>query len=106
MQLFILFESAAGYALFEKEDFDELGGQLKAIQKSISSLERFSKMVKLSAFQPFQTAEEALENIQAIAANEVSETLKNFLITNLPSTKNAKKQKFLLGISEPKMGQE
>lgn len=106
MQLFILFEGASGYALFEKEDFDELGGQLKAIQKSIASLERFSKMVKLAAFQPFQTAEEALENIQCIAANKVSKTLKNFLITNLPATKSAKKQKFLLGIAEPKMGQE
>ncbi len=79
MQLFILFESASGYALFEKEDFDELGGQMKAIQKSIGNLERFSKMVKLAAFQPFQTAEEALENVTSIAANEVPKTLKNFL---------------------------
>ena len=91
MQLFILYESASGYALFEKEDFDELGGQLKAIQKSIANLERFSKMVKLAAFQPFQTAEEALENIQAIAQNKVSKTLKSFLTTNLPATKSAKK---------------
>lgn len=61
-------------------------------------------MVKLSAFQPFQTAEEALENISAITKNKVHETLKNFLITNLPATKSSKKQKFLLGISEPFMG--
>ena len=62
-------------------------------------------MVKLAAFQPFQTAEEALENVTAVAASEVPTTLKNFLIANLPSTKSAKKQKFLLGIAEPKMGQ-
>jgi hypothetical protein len=48
-----LFESASGYCLFEKEEFDELGGQLKQIQKAIPSLERFSKMIKLAAFQPF-----------------------------------------------------
>jgi nucleolar protein 56 len=53
MQLFVLFESASGYALFEKEDFDELGGQLKQIQKAIPNIERFGKMVKLAAFQPF-----------------------------------------------------
>ena len=34
------------------------------------------------------------------------ETLKNFLISNLPATKSSKKQKFLLGIADPKLGQE
>ena len=81
MQLYILYESASGYALFEKEEFDETGGQLKSIQKAIPSLERFTKMVKLAAFQPFTTAEEALENIKLISQNKVSETLKNFLNT-------------------------
>lgn len=69
MQLFLLFESASGYCLFEKEEFDEIGGELKSIQKAISSQERFTKMVKLAAFQPFTTAEEALENITAVSAN-------------------------------------
>ena len=91
MQLYILYEAAQGYCLFELEEFDETGGQLKAIQKAIANLERFSKMVKLAAFQPFQTAEEALENIKLISQNKVSETLKNFLITNLPATKSSKK---------------
>lgn len=106
MQLYILYESASGYCLFEKEEFDETGGQLKQIQKAIPNLERFSKMVKLAAFQPFQTAEEALENITLVAQNKVPETLKSFLTTNLPATKAAKKQKFLLGIAEPKLGSE
>ena len=101
-----MFESASGYALFEKEDFDDVGGQLKSIQKAIPNLERFSKMVKLSAFQPFQTAEEALENLTAIAANKIPKTLSSFLTTNLPSAKSSKKQKFMLGIADPKMGQE
>ena len=106
MQLYILYESASGYCLFEKEEFDETGGQLKAIQKAIPNLERFSKMVKLAAFQPFKTAEEALENIKEVAHNKVPETLKNFLTQNLPATKTSKKQKFLLGIAEPKLGAE
>jgi nucleolar protein 56 len=63
-------------------------------------------MVKLAAFQPFTTAEEALENIKLVSQNKVSETLKNFLNTNLPATKTSKKQKFLLGIAEPKLGSE
>ena len=90
-QLFILYESASGYCLFEKEEFDETGGQLPKIQKSILSLDRFAKMVKLSASYSFKTAEEALENIMAVAQNKVTPTLKNFLTTSLPATKSSKK---------------
>ena len=106
MQLYILFESASGYALFLKEEFDEAGGQLGKIQKAVNDLERFSKMIKLAQYQPFTTAEEALENITAISQNKMTPTLKSFLTTHLPATKSSKKQKFLLGIVDPKMGQE
>jgi nucleolar protein 56 len=63
-------------------------------------------MVKLAAYQPFTTAEEALENIMAVKDNKVTPTLKNFLQTHLPSTKSSKKQKFLLGVTDPKLGPE
>ena len=106
MQLFILYESAGGYCLFEKEEYDETGGNLAKVQKSINDLDRFAKTVKLVAYQPFTTAEEALENIQAVAAVKVSSALKSFLTTHLPATKSSKKQKFALGISDPKLGQE
>jgi nucleolar protein 56 len=106
MQLFVLYETASGYCLFEKEEYDETGAGLSKVQKAISSLERFTKMVKIAAYVPFKTAEEALENIQAIAHNKVSATLKNFLTTHLPSTKSSKKQKFALGICDPRLGQE
>ena len=103
--MFILYETASGYCLFEKEEYDETGG-LSKIQKSVNSLERFAKSVKLVAYYPFKTAEEALENIKSIAAVKVSNTLKTFLTTHLPATKSSKKQKFALGISEPKLGAE
>ena len=54
-------------------------------------LQRFTKMVKLAAYEPFTTAEEALENISAISQNKVTSCLKNFLTTHLPATKSAKK---------------
>jgi len=65
--LFLLYESASGYALFKKEEFDEIVGKISKIQKAVGDLERFSKMVTLQAYKPFTTAEEALENITAIA---------------------------------------
>ena len=105
-QLYILYESASGYCLFSKEEFDEAGSQLSKIQKSIGELDRFAKMVKLAAYQPFTTAEEALENIMAVKDNKCTPTLKNFLQTHLPSTKSSKKQKFLLGVTDPKLGPE
>jgi nucleolar protein 56 len=46
-----------------------------------------------------------LENIFAITENKVTGTLSSFLTTHLPATKSAKKQKFMLGICEPRMGQ-
>lgn len=37
---------------------------------------------------------------------KVSPLLQNFLSSKLPKTKSSKKQKFALGISDPKLGQE
>lgn len=103
-QLYILYESASGYCLFEKEEFDAAGSQLAKIQKAVGNLERFAKMVKLAAYQPFSTAEEALENIMSIKDNKITNTLKQFLTTHLPATKSSKKQKFMLGVADPHMG--
>lgn len=61
-------------------------------------------MAKLKASYPFSTAEEALENITSIAQGLVTDCLKNFLTTNLPATKSSSKQKFMLGISDTKLG--
>lgn len=103
--MFILYETASGYCLFEKEEYDETGGSLSKVQKAVNDLTRFTKMVSLAAYQPFKTAEEALENIQSVAQNKVSATLKSFLSTHLPATKASKKQKFALGICDPHLGQ-
>lgn len=61
-------------------------------------------MISLVAYQPFQTAEEALENIMDTIQLKISNTLKNFLTAHLPATKTSKKQKFKLGISDSRQG--
>jgi len=50
MQLFVLFETAAGYSLFEKEEFDEVGTELDQAQKAISSFDKFALLLKLKAY--------------------------------------------------------
>ena len=49
MDLFILYESATGYHLFKKEEYDETGGGLSKAEKAVNNLERFSKQVKFAA---------------------------------------------------------
>ena len=66
--LFLLFECASGYALFERLESEEIGQELPDVQKSVTDLQRFGKIIKLKSFVPFKTAAHALENI-----NDVSE---------------------------------
>jgi len=101
--LFVLVEAAAGYSLFEVVSFSEISASLTA-KTSITSLALFSRAVKLKAFQPFTSAEEALENINAISEHAMTDALKSFLEMNLPSVSSKKKKKegsvakFALGI--------
>ena len=68
--LYVLYESAAGYALFEVAEHDEVGTLTSEGQAAVSELSRFSKMVKLKAFAPFASAEDALANMNAISEHQ------------------------------------
>eukprot|EP01101_Sappina_pedata_P006317 TRINITY_DN309_c2_g2_i1.p1 TRINITY_DN309_c2_g2~~TRINITY_DN309_c2_g2_i1.p1 ORF type:complete len:530 (+),score=348.42 TRINITY_DN309_c2_g2_i1:88-1677(+) len=116
VKLFILFESALGFGLFERLEVDEIGDQHEQVQNSINDFGKFSKMVKIINFTPFPTPEDALENINSIADGEATEFLKNFLETHLPSKDASDKKKdskkkdskkteaaFNLGVGEEKL---
>jgi nucleolar protein 56 len=104
MQLFLLYETAAGYALFERDEYDEIGGEQEQVQGAIQDYERFSTLIKMKAYQPFKTADEALDNIFAVSKGECTETLQEFLTSYLPKVKTKKKQKFMLGIADKTLG--
>jgi nucleolar protein 56 len=99
--LCLLYESSAGFALFERVATDEVSLQDLAVQKSITDLDRFSKMVKLKGFIPFTSAESALENINAVTEGDVTELLGNFLELNMPEGARASLQ---LGVTDPALG--
>lgn len=63
---------------------------------------RFRQVVQVKATYPFVDAEEALENCQAIANGESTETLRNFLDQNLPK----KRKKCQLGVLDPLLGKD
>jgi len=95
--LFTLLESAAGYALFEVIAFEEIGSLLEGNMDTVTDLKRFGRALKLKAFLPFETAQQALENANAISEHAMSEALHDFLEMNLPK----KSKKYSLGCIDP-----
>jgi nucleolar protein 56 len=53
MILYLLFETATGFGLYEKQEFDEVNTQLTQVQKSITTMESFSKIVRLKVTLDF-----------------------------------------------------
>lgn len=121
----LLFETASGFALFERTEGDEVGDQLEQLQASMQDMSKFSKVVKLKAFHPFASEKQALESINNvsegeknpralrltpyysstnIAAGVLDDNLKGFLEMNIPKSKDAKKSKIQLGVQEEKLG--
>ncbi|XP_057367702.2 nucleolar protein 56-like [Daphnia carinata] len=104
-QMYVLFEHAAGYALFRVKEFEDAGTFLPQVEQSVTDLSRFNGVVKLVSFAPFKSAAHALDNINSISEGVLSEDLNLFLETNLPKPeKKGKKDTFVLGVSEPKLG--
>jgi 4-hydroxyphenylpyruvate dioxygenase-like putative hemolysin len=92
MTLYFLYENAAGYAIFEKLEFDETSTTLKQVQKSIETFDHFSKMIKLKSFKSFAGNEQALSNLRSLAESEISEDLQALLESILSKSKAAKVQ--------------
>jgi len=105
--LFTLLEIAAGYVLFEVVAFEEIGALLEGSMDTVTELERFGRAIKLKAFQPFESAEDALENANAISEHAMTDSLKAFLEMNLPKISKKKKEgkaaAFSLGIVDPSL---
>ncbi|OIW18295.1 hypothetical protein TanjilG_31435 [Lupinus angustifolius] len=106
MALFLLHESASGYALFEAHGLDEIGQNTEAVRNSVSDLNRFGKVVKLRSFNPFTSALDALTQCNAISEGLLTDELRTVLETNLPKVKEGKKSKFSLGVVDPKIGNQ
>ncbi|AQL06643.1 nucleolar protein 56 isoform X2 [Zea mays] len=104
MALYLLFESASGYGLFHAYGIDEIGQSVEAVRSSVLDLDRFGKAVKLTAFNPFSSAVDALNQCNAISEGIMTDELRSFLELNLPKPKEGKKAKYSLGVVEPKVG--
>lgn len=101
-QLFVLFEHAAGYALFRVREFEEIAMFLPEVEASVSEFVNFKSIVQLTGFSPFKSAANALDNVNSISEGVMHEDLQLFLETTLPAA--GKKSKPILGVSEAKIG--
>eukprot|EP01061_Rhynchopus_euleeides_P040524 TRINITY_DN697_c0_g3_i1.p2 TRINITY_DN697_c0_g3~~TRINITY_DN697_c0_g3_i1.p2 ORF type:complete len:486 (+),score=266.49 TRINITY_DN697_c0_g3_i1:74-1531(+) len=99
-KLYVLFETAAGYGLFLKEEGEEIGAQDVKIQKSWQDYGLFKRVMSFVSFAPFRDSEQALEDINALSEGQVTQFLAGFLSNTLPS----KKSGYEVGVSETKMG--
>ena len=65
--LFVLFEHASGYALFQCSGVEDIGAFLPQVQDAMSDFARFGQLVNLTAFSPFKTGANALDNVNSIS---------------------------------------
>lgn len=77
---YILYEHAAGYALFTAEP-DEFLARARDI---VSDVNKFKQVCEFSAFQPFKRGRDALENLNSISENIIHPQLEEFVIGSLP----------------------
>ncbi|KAK4264491.1 hypothetical protein QN277_025656 [Acacia crassicarpa] len=106
MALYLLYESASGYALLHAHGLDEIGQNTEAVRNSVSDLNRFGKVVQLVAFSPFQSALDALKQCNSVSEGLLTDELRSFLEINLPKVKGGKKAKFSLGVVDTKIGSQ
>ncbi|KAI9301006.1 hypothetical protein BJ944DRAFT_272122 [Cunninghamella echinulata] len=95
---YVLFETASGYALFERLQSEEIGSKLEQVQNNVLDLTKFGQIIKLKSFSPFKSAADALENANDVSEGIVNDSLKAFLELNLP--KGGKKSKVELGVAD------
>ncbi|XP_075228858.1 nop56 ribonucleoprotein isoform X2 [Lycorma delicatula] len=101
-QLFILFEHAAGFALFKVIEFEEISMLDARLESSVVELSHFKKVVLLVGFSPFKNAIAALEGVNAISEGIIPEDLQLFIEKTLPKT--SKKSGVILGVGDTKLG--
>jgi nucleolar protein 56 len=102
---YLLYESSSGYALFERKESEQIAQMSPEVQAALGDYSKFRHMVDIKGFCPFTSAEDALSNINDVSEGILNETLKSFLETQgLAKSKEGKKSKFTLGVSDAKLG--
>eukprot|EP00825_Cyclidium_porcatum_P047873 TRINITY_DN786_c0_g1_i3.p1 TRINITY_DN786_c0_g1~~TRINITY_DN786_c0_g1_i3.p1 ORF type:complete len:525 (+),score=126.29 TRINITY_DN786_c0_g1_i3:48-1622(+) len=103
MVLYLLYESAIGYALFKLKSFDETNAQLTQIQNQVKDFGLFSQICEIKGFIGFN-AQTALENVIQVCSGQLSENLQTFLEQNIQKSK--KQGVVQLAVQDNKLAKE
>ncbi|ORZ22217.1 hypothetical protein BCR42DRAFT_344890 [Absidia repens] len=98
--MLILYETAAGYALFKLVNDAKLE-KSDDIWKDFETAEKANQAVKLKAFTKFENTTDALSAVTGLVEGKVPKNLKKFLESEI-SEKEMKKEKLI--VSDPKLG--
>lgn len=88
--MYVQYEHASGYILVHCDQTDDIN------QMDVSDWGEFGQICKLTAFKPFTSAANALDNMNAISEGLIHDDLKAFLSSNLPSGQT-------VGIVDPRL---
>ena len=95
--MLVLYESAAGYALFKVTDESQLSSPSE-LYKNFETAEKAAGLVKLKAFHKFTDTAEAVAAATGLVESKLSKGLKKFLKKNITGDDS-------LAIADTKMGQ-
>eukprot|EP01071_Lankesteria_metandrocarpae_P011208 Lankesteria_metandrocarpae@DN5423_c0_g1_i14.p1 len=102
VELYILYENAAGYALGHVKEWDRIAQDNPAVLAACADPQRFGQILELKAFHPFKNAGEALENMNAVVSGTSTALLRSFLDQNLPK----KRKRCQIGVSDIALGKD
>eukprot|EP00658_Telonema_sp_P-2_P022922 TRINITY_DN1917_c0_g1_i1.p1 TRINITY_DN1917_c0_g1~~TRINITY_DN1917_c0_g1_i1.p1 ORF type:complete len:479 (+),score=211.95 TRINITY_DN1917_c0_g1_i1:58-1494(+) len=106
MSLYVLYEGPTGYAIFKREASEEIGAADIELQKELQKSSAFASWVKLVAFAPFTTPENALEDCICVSEGLLSGFLSKFLKSTMVKkvSKEEGDSNWELGVSDPRLG--
>ena len=80
--MYVLFETAAGFALFKVVKGKKLE-KLDKLHESFADGDEANKVVKLKAFAKFKDTKDAMKSVEKLMKGKVSKGLKKFLNKNI-----------------------
>lgn len=82
--MLVLFETAAGFALFKVLKEKKLR-KVEDLSSEFSTLDKATKLIKLKAFEKFTDSKTALKAVSSLLNSKLSSSLKKFLKSNIVS---------------------
>jgi len=80
--MYVLFETAAGFALFKVVKGKKLD-KLDSLHESFVSGDAANEVVKLKAFAKFKDTKDAMKSVEKLMKGKISKGLKKFLSKNM-----------------------